>query len=171
MAQATRTTARRARSADQVVRLMEEKLTEALNAGKAPKLDPRKMEVKMNLGPKKSVILVKADGTVTEQGNYVYRQMGVSAPSIYPYEQGLINGKWVRNFPGAASEKTLVLGRGGKPTKKGEEYFKYNRDEYHAEFPVRLARPVGNQKNKSRIVTWQLDPVTFEYKERDVKKK
>ena len=37
MAQATRTTARRARSADQADRLMEEKLTEALKAGKAPK--------------------------------------------------------------------------------------------------------------------------------------
>ena len=78
--------------------------------------------------------------------------MGVPAPSIYPYEQGLMNGKWVKNFPGAASAKTLVVGRGGRPTPKGEAYFKYNRDEYHAKFPVRLARPgrVGSD-------VWQLD--------------
>ena len=149
MAQATRTTARRARSADQADRLMEEKLTEALKAGKAPKLDPRKMEVKMSLGPKKPIVLVKGDGTVTKEGKYVYQQMGVAAPTIYPYEQGLINGKWVKNFPGAASAKTLVVGRGGKPTAKGENYFKYNRDEYHAEFPVRLARPGKKQTEKN----------------------
>ena len=118
MAQATRTTARRARSADQAASLMEEKLTEALNAGKIPKLDPRKMEVKINLGPKKPIVLVKGDGTVTKEGKYVYQQMGVAAPTIYPYEQGLINGKWVKNFPGAASAKTFVVGRGGKPTAK-----------------------------------------------------
>ena len=38
----------RARSANQAFRLMEEKLTEALNAGKVPKLDPRKKEVKIS---------------------------------------------------------------------------------------------------------------------------
>ena len=111
----------------------------ALQAGTAPKLDARKMEVRLSLGPRRPVVLVKADGTVTKEGKHVYEKLGVPAPSIYPYEQGLMNGKWVKNFTGAASAKTLVVGRGGKPTAKGENYFKYNRDEYHADFPVRLA--------------------------------
>ena len=162
MAQATKT-ARRARSAGQASRLMEEKLDAALQAGTAPKLDARKMEVRLSLGPRKPVVLVKADGTVTRKGKHVYRALGVPAPSIYPYEQGLMNGKWVKNFPGAASAKTLVVGRGGKPTAKGENYFKYNRDEYHAEFPVRLARPGRVGSN-----VWQLDKETFDYMEREL---
>ena len=112
MAQAT---TRRARSAGQASRLMEEKLDAALQAGTAPKLDARKMEVRLSLGPRKPVVLVKADGTVTKEGKFVYEKLEVPAPSIYPYEQGMINGKWVKNFPGAASAKTLVVGRGGKP--------------------------------------------------------
>ena len=86
----------------------------ALQAGTTPKLDARKMEVRLSLGPRKPVVLVKADGTVTNEGKFVYEKLGVPAPSIYPYEQGLLNGKWVKNFPGAASAKTLVVGRGGK---------------------------------------------------------
>lgn len=124
----TRTTAQRARSAGQASLLMEEKLTAALEAGTAPKLDARKMEVRLSLGPRKPVVLVKGDGTVTKEGKHVYEKLGVPAPSIYPYEQGLMNGKWVKNFPGAASAKTLVVGRGGKPKAKGKNYFKYHRD-------------------------------------------
>ena len=141
---------------------MEEKLDAALEAGTVPKLDGRKMEVRLALGPRKRVLLVKADGTVTMEGKHVYEKMGVPTPSIYPYEQGLMNGKWVKNFTGAASAKTLVVGRGGKPTAKGENYFKYNRDEYHADFPVRLAL-----KPKAASNVWRLDPATFEYKERE----
>ena len=158
MAQAkaqSRNRTRRARSADQASAYMEEKLTEALRAGKAPKLDSRKMEVRLPLGPRKNVVLVKADGTVTDEGKHVYREMGVPAPSIYPYEQGLINGKWVNNFAGAASTKTLVVGRGGKPTAKGENYFKYNRDEYETSFPVRIARVPRKHE-------WRLDPTPLQ---------
>ena len=102
------TRTRRARSAGQASRLMEEKLTAALEAGTVPKLDARKMEVRLSLGPRKPVVLVKADGTVTKEGKHVYEKMSVPAPSIYPYEQGLMNGKWVKNFPGAASAKPLL---------------------------------------------------------------
>ena len=108
--------------------MMEEKLTAALEAGTVPKLDARKMEVRLSLGPRKPVVLVKADGTVTKEGKHVYEKMSVPAPSIYPYEQGLMNGKWVNNFvrPGLPN-KTLVVGRGGRPTPKGEAYFKSQR--------------------------------------------
>ena len=137
---------RRARSAGQASHLMEEQLDDALLFGHVPKLDSRKMEVRISLGRRKSIVLVQADGTVTPEGRHVYGKLDVPPPSIYPYEQGSINGKWVRNFPIAGSSaKTLVLTRWGKPTPKGVNYFKYNRDEYIASFPVRVCRPSGTQ--------------------------
>ena len=86
MAQAkaqSRNRTRRARSADQASAHMEEKLTEALRAGKAPKLDSRKMEVRLLLGPRKNVVLVKADGTVTNEGQHVYRGRWVCLHRVY----------------------------------------------------------------------------------------
>ena len=51
------------------------------------------------------------------------------------------------------------------PTKLGLEYFKYNRDLYDVEYPVRLARPVDNGKpNKVKRMEWVLDHPTFDYK-------
>ncbi len=84
----TRRTARCARSVGQASRLMEEKLDAALQAGTIPMLDARKMQVRLSLGPRKPVILVKPDGTVTSESKIVYEKLGVPAPSIYPYEQG-----------------------------------------------------------------------------------
>ena len=98
--------------------MMEEKLTAALEAGTVPKLDGRKMQVHLQLGPRKRVLLVDSDGTVTQEGSHVYRTMGMPAPTVYPYEQGPTNGKWVVNFPGAPTNKTLVVGRGNRPTAK-----------------------------------------------------
>ena len=89
--------------------------------------------------------------------------MGVDAPNIYPYEQGLTNGKWVKGFPGAASARTLVVGRSGKPTPKGENYFKYNRDEYHTSFPVRLARTGNLTKKNSNIRSVQWTNMELSY--------
>ena len=125
---------------------MEEKLTEALNAGKVPKLDPRKMKIKINLEPRKFIVLAEGNGSVTKEGTFVYQQMGVAAPTIYPCEQGLTNREWVKNFPGAASARTLVIGRSGEPTPEVENYFKYNRDEYRTSSPVRLARTGKNHE-------------------------
>ena len=154
-------------SAGQSSRLMEEKLNEALGNGTVPKLDSRKMQVHLQLGARKRVLLVESDGTVTQEGRHVYRAMGVPPPTIYPYEQPLINGKWVTNFPGAPTKNTLVGGRGNRPTAKGEAYFKYNRDAYYAEFPYRIARPVTN-KNFIGPKQWRLDRVTFEYIQHDL---
>ena len=110
---------RRATSAGQSSRLMEEKLNEALGNGTVRKLDARKMQVHLQLGARKRVLLVESDGAVTQEGRQVYRAMGVPPPTIYPYDQPLINGKWVTIFPGAPTKKTLVVGRGNRPTAKG----------------------------------------------------
>lgn len=63
------------------------------------------------------------------------------APCIYLYEQRVINRRWVKNFPGAASAKALVVGRGGKPKATRRTYSKYESDDYRTNFPIRLTRP------------------------------
>ncbi len=79
MAQTSRLT-RRARSAAQVSRTMEEKLDRALEAGTRPEKDGRNMRDRLKLGPRKQVVLVDTDGTVTTEGKYVYEQLGIDPP-------------------------------------------------------------------------------------------
>ena len=45
--------------------------------------------------------LVSPDGTVSDAGKYYYEQLGIAAPSIFAYEQPLINNKWVNTFTGS----------------------------------------------------------------------
>ena len=71
-------------SAGQSSRLMEEKLNEALGSGAVPKLDSRKMQVHLQLGARKRVLLVESDGTVTQGGRHVYRAMGVPRQLYIP---------------------------------------------------------------------------------------
>ena len=71
---------------------------------------------------------------------------------MYPYEQGLVNGKWIVGFDG---KKHLVqrMTSGGKwaTTKKGLDYFRYNCDEYEVKFPIRIAHPERFSKKKSSL--------------------
>ncbi len=57
MAQVTRPT-RRARSANHVSHVMEDKLDRALVAGTQPTTDGRNMRVRISLGPRKQVVLI-----------------------------------------------------------------------------------------------------------------
>ena len=64
-------------SAGQSSRLMGEKLNDALGNGRVPKGKSRKMQVHLQLGARKHVLLVESDGTVTQEGRHVYRATGV----------------------------------------------------------------------------------------------
>ena len=164
MAQVTRPT-RRARSANHVSHVMEDKLDRALVAGTQPTTDGRNMRVRISLGPRKQVVLIESDGTVTTEGKYVYDKIGIEPPRIYDYGQPLVNGKWVKNFEWAKSKWTRVVDKNGKPTPRGENYFKYNKDEYYVQFPVRKARPKNPNSDD-----YKLDRTSFEYIERDWRK-
>lgn len=100
----------------------------------------------------------------TREGAHYYSKLGIEVPAIFPYEQGLVNSRWVVGFDG---KKKMVrrMGADGswKVTPLGANYFKYNCDSYNIEFPVRLARPVSNAKGKR--TGWALDRTTFEYME------
>ena len=135
----------------------------AVNSGLLPKLQ-RNMNVTLKTLTGGSIKLVSADGTVTPEGLHYYNNAGVDPPSVFAYEQPLESGKWVRGVDG---NKKLVRNMGSDlhwhPTKIGLAYFKYNRDSYQVESPVRIARPVDNGK-KSKRMEWVLDRQTFDYK-------
>ena len=85
---------------------------------------------------------------------------------MYPYEQGLINGKWLVGFDG---KKHLVqrMTSDGKwaTTKKGLDYFRYNKDTYQVLFPMRPAHPSKTPHKFEKEMLWKVamvDP-SFDY--------
>ena len=113
-------------------------ITAAIEAGGVAELNHKKMTVALRVG-RRNVKLVGGDGVPIREVTHYYSQLGVP-PAVYPCEQGLVNGKWIVGFDG---KKHLVQRQtsDGKwaTTKKGLDYFRYNRDEHEVKFPVRVA--------------------------------
>ena len=96
-------TRRRAMSADGAVTRAQERMNSnidaAVNAGITGQLQ-KNMNVTLKLASGRSVRLVSADGVPTREGIHYYSKLGIDPPAIFPYEQGLLNGKWVVGFDG-----------------------------------------------------------------------
>ena len=111
----------------------------AIQGGSTAELNHKNMTVALRIG-RRNIKLVSGDGVSTREGKHYFNQLGVPPPAVYPYEQGLSNGKWIVGFDG---KKHLVqrMTSDGKwaTTKKGLDYFRYNRDEYEVKFPIRIA--------------------------------
>ena len=75
-----------------------------------------------------SVTLVAADGTATPAGLHYYRRLGVEPPTTFAYEQPLIEGQWVLDREGKWQQVRRMVHGAWEVTKKGEAYFRYNRD-------------------------------------------
>ena len=81
------------------------------------------------------------DGTLTNQGRTYYELVGTEPPLLYDYDQELEHGKFVKTYKGGKLlvrrwKRELNEGRGGwEVSKKGEDYFRYNRDEYVVDVP------------------------------------
>ena len=98
--------------------------------------------------------LIEAAGKVTAAGRAYYQEvLGIAPPRLFAYEQPLIDDKWVIGFSG---QRVLVRRRQADGswtiTKAGENYFRYNRDEYEVEVPyviLKLKTP-GNDALPSR---------------------
>ena len=120
-------------SADQALTRAQErknsKIDAAIAAGMVAQLQ-KSMNVTLKLTSGGSMRLVSADGTVSPEGRHYYSKLGVEPPSIFPYEQGLEAGKWIRAFDGKKKMVQRMGADGWQPTKIGIQYFKYNRDEY-----------------------------------------
>ena len=125
---------------------MNARIDAAIAAGTVAELRHENMVVNIEVGTKK-VRLVNGDGTTTREGKHYYEKLGTPPPSVYPYEQQLVNGKWVIGYDG---KKHLVrrMNADGQwqTTSKGADYFKHNKDTYQILFPVRPAYPSINNK-------------------------
>ena len=110
---------------------------EAIALGTRAYVNTRLMTVNLHLTDNRKVKLVGADGVVTAEGEEYYRKLGMAFPSIYPYDQPLINGKWVKGFDGKLVRR--FLSGEWVVTPKGANYFKYNQDEWRVEYLVRRA--------------------------------
>ena len=151
----TRVRARRAMSADQASTRAQErmnsKIDAAIAAGNMAQLQNRKMTVTLRLHTNSSVKLVDADGTVSEAGRHYYNTLTIAPPTIFAYEQPLINGKCVWGFVGTKKLVQKMTSDGYKPTKIGMEYFKYNRHSFLVEYPVRKGQ--GQLETKRSLAT------------------
>ena len=94
------------------------------------------MNVTLRLPTNSSLKLVSADGTVSAEGRSYYDAIGINPPTIFAYEQPLINNKWVNAFAGTAKMVQRMTTDGWGPTKIGIEHFKYNKLSFRNEFPA-----------------------------------
>ena len=96
----------------------------AIEAGGVAELHHKHMTVAIRVG-RRNIKLVGGDGVATSGGTHYYSRLGIPPPAVYPYEQGLVNGKWIVGFDG---KKHLVqrMTSDGKwaTTKKGLDYFR-----------------------------------------------
>ena len=96
-------------SADQALTRAQErknsKIDAAIPAGRVAQLQ-KSMNVTLKLTSGGSMRLVSADGTVSPEGRHYYSKLGVEPPSIFPYEQGLESGKWIKPFVGKKNGPT-----------------------------------------------------------------
>ena len=85
---------------------------------------------------------------------------------MYPYEQGLVNGKWIVGFDGKKPLVQRMMSDGkSATTKKGLDYFRYNKDTYQVLFPARPAHPPKESKKVGKENLWKVDKVDpgFDY--------
>ena len=110
---------RRAMSADQsMIRAQERMNTNinaAINAGNVAQLQ-KSMNVTLRLPTNSSLKLVSADGTVSAEGRHYYNTIGINPPTIFAYEQPLINNKWVNAFDGTKKMVQRMTTDGWEPT-------------------------------------------------------
>ena len=69
----------------------------AIEAGAVAELHHKNMTVALRVG-RRNIKFVGGDGAPTREGTHYYSQLGVPPPTMYPYEQCLVNGRWARGF-------------------------------------------------------------------------
>ena len=107
---------------------MDAELQQAINLGRRAQTNSNSTHLILEGGRK--VLLIDKVGNVFDAGHRYYKLLNVPVPTSYIYEQPLEQDKWVRGFNG---KRVLVRTKNEytgtwRITKKGEAYFKYNRD-------------------------------------------
>ena len=81
--------------------------------------------------------LQNADGTLTRAGKHYHEHLGEEPPLLYPYEQQLDQNQWVCGYNGKRVHVRKWVNGAWQVTKKGENYFRYIKNEYVVQVPVR----------------------------------
>jgi len=108
-------------SADQALTRAQERMNSdidaAVDSGVAAQLQ-KSMNVTLKLTSGRSVRLVSPDGVPTREGAHYYSKIAIDPPAIFPYEQGLLNGKMVSGWSASMARRRwcdvweqMVLGR------------------------------------------------------------
>ena len=102
----------------------------------------------------RQIRLQGTDNKLTSAGQTYWRLRGIQAPSLYNYDQPLLNDAYVRAYDGTNIKVRSRTADGGwKITRKGEGYFRYNPSEFLGNVPYimlkdgRIVRPVPAQAN------------------------
>ena len=91
----------------------------AMTAGARARID-KKMKTSMLLATGRKVPLVSGSGEVTPEGEHYYGRLGLSPPTAYPYEQALLNGKWLIGCDGKKHLMQRMVDGVPRPTSLGE---------------------------------------------------
>jgi hypothetical protein len=125
----------------QVNATMEAQLQAAIAAGTWPQRYRTSVAQFIRAPGGRRIKLINADSQPTAEGRYYYAQLGVDVPRLYVYEQPLINDKWVMAFDGTRVKVRERNSDGAwRITKKGEDYFRYNRNQYLPSVPFLIAK-------------------------------
>ena len=121
-----------ANNANRQTRKMNAALDGAFQSGNQPSQN-KNLAIVVRAPNRKRFTLVTKEGQVTEAGKYWYEQLHqVSAPTIYRYEQRLINDTHVETWDGRRIKVRQHNKKDNTWTilKPGINYFKYNRSEF-----------------------------------------
>ncbi len=120
---------------------MEAQLQGAIAAGTRPQRYKTSVAQFIRAPGGRRIKLVGADSQPTAEGRYYYAQLGVDVPLLYAYEQPLLNDKWVMAFDGTRVKVRERNADGSwRITKNGEDYFRYNRNQYLPRVPFLIAK-------------------------------
>jgi len=140
-AKASRAKASRARRTVQTEKTLNEELQDSIDLHAPVKRYKGDAGQYIQTRNGKHIRLMNATNKATPAGEIYYEKLKVPPPSLYDYDQPLLNDEWITARDG---KKIHVRKRGAdgrwKILKTGVDYFKYNRSEYAPRVNVFVAK-------------------------------
>ena len=151
----TNTQARRLRHATEA---MDATLTGIIARGTLPQRYRTSVGQFIRAPEGRQIRLQGEDSRLTEAGKAYWRLLGVPAPSLYTYDQPMLNDAYVRAYDGSVIKVRQRAADGSwRVTAKGEGYFRYNRTEYLVEVPYVILKNGGIRRpSPADAANWYL---------------
>jgi hypothetical protein len=151
-----------ANNANRQTRKMNAALDGAFQSGGQPSQN-KNLAIVVRAPNRKRFTLVTKEGQVTEAGKYWYEQLHqVTAPTIYRYEQPLIDNTDVETWDGRRIKVRQHNKKDNTWTilKPGINYFKYNRSEFLIEVPYVISEKNEWSESLQRRIYTIIHPTT-----------